>query len=122
MPAGGSPRVILSGSRYQANHAFRGPLCDFIILWCSDAGERAYAVELKGGGFDISKVQNQLQGGADALAVMVPADAVRFYPVLVHVQGMNTTAIKALARCRVNFSGKEYGIFTRKSGSSIERI
>jgi len=47
MPGGNSRRAILAGTSYQTNHAFNGPLCDFIVFLCT-GDDHAYVLELKG--------------------------------------------------------------------------
>jgi len=116
-----SARVVYSGSLYQVNHRYSSALCDCMAFWCSGE-DHVYALELKNGSFDVLKVARQLQGGADVISEVVQATPTKFYPVLVHSEGVNAIARKALARCRVNFRGRAYRIFTARCGSSLSQF
>jgi hypothetical protein len=92
-----------------------------MVFWCGEE-DRAYALELKNGGFDVLKVVKQLQGGANVISEVVETAPVRFYPVLVHSEGINAIARKALNRCRVNFRGRAYRIFAVRCGSTLSHV
>jgi len=121
IPKGNSPRVILAGTNYQANHSFKDPLCDFIVFLCAK-DDQAYALELKGGSFSISEVVDQLQGGAHVVSTMAGSSHVRFYPVLVQAQGVSAIQRKALASRKVLYGGRQYPVIVARCGSDLDQL
>lgn len=110
-PAGSS---TIGGTMYQRSHGWTSALCDCMVFWSSEQ-ERVAAVELKGGGVDLSEVQRQLQGGAEVVErILGERAAVSFYPVLVHC-GIKTVELRQLGRLQILFRAKKYSIVPVRS-------
>jgi len=123
LPTGGGVRRILSGSAIQRNHGHMSKLCDFLFFACRRPRDVACAIELKNGKFDLAKVAEQLQAGADLVnSLAVSPNAVSFYPILVHSRGMTAIARKVIATRRIRYGNSEYRILTAKCGSSLADV
>jgi hypothetical protein len=115
--------ICLSGSAYQRAHSFSEKLADLLFAWEKMPGLKLSApVELKGGGVDVSHVQQQLQNGANLIADMLDGiKGVRFLPVLVH-HAITEPERRTLRRHPVLFRGRRYEITSLKSGGAVASL
>ncbi|MEU4410122.1 hypothetical protein AB0F88_36890 [Streptosporangium sp. NPDC023963] len=111
--------VCLSGTKLQENHGLGGQkLCDFIFWMEKGAAFLGCAIELKGGGSNISHVAKQIQHGATLLDQMVGDLDFSFHPVLVHA-GMKTIELRELDKIKIKRRGKAYRIELIRCGEDL---
>jgi hypothetical protein len=123
LPQADGTWICLSGTSYQRRHSFTDKLADLLFAWEKAPGLRVSApVELKGGGVDVSHVQQQLQNGANLIADMMgDIKQVRFLPVLVH-QTITEPERRTLRSHPVVFRGRKYEITSLKSGGTVASL
>ena len=102
--------MCLSGTNYQRSHNYTSRLSDLLFAWNrTTEGLMSSALELKGGGIDVSRVVEQLQHGADILDALLTGIPCNFLPVLVH-RAIATIQIQELRRHRIRFRGQRFSI------------
>jgi hypothetical protein len=114
-----SLQTILDCDLYSKNYQHTGGICDFLIFW-SHSGLRAAAVEMKGGAWKVSEVQEQLQAGAKLIETLAGAERVAdFQPVLVS-EGARPAEFKRFLDKRVAFRGRPFHIILMRCGEKLE--
>jgi hypothetical protein len=102
--------VCLSGTSYQRSHSYTARLSDLLFAWHRLAdGLVSSALELKGGGIDVSGVVQQLQHGADIIDTLLTGVPCVFLPVLVH-RAIATIQVRELRKHRIQFRGQRFSI------------
>jgi hypothetical protein len=113
---------IISGSLYQAQHAYANPLCDYVLHRSPARGAvplHAILAELKSRGSIRAKhIRDQLQGGVTLIEQKV-ATVVDGVECLLVVDGISNPEIAALARLTVSWRGTKIPIRIRKSGTVL---
>jgi hypothetical protein len=111
--------ICLSGTKYQDNHKYVEKLCDLMFLW-DRSGRRllSAALELKGGGVDVTGVVDQLQHGADIVADLTIGLKLEFLPVLIH-RRLSSVQVDALKKKRVRFRGDPFPIALLRCGGRV---
>jgi hypothetical protein len=118
----GMPRFILRGSRYQEQHGFAEPLCDYIVFWKDDEiGLSVAIIELKGGHVDRG-VKDQLVNGGAIADSLTSISVGGFAALLACNKSPHPEDIKVLARTRVRFQNADYPIRTVRCGSKVEGV
>lgn len=114
------PFACLSGTRHQKNHNYRPKLCDFVVFWVTGKVERAIAVEMKTGRFDLAHAVEQLQNGAQlAEGILGTAHTVTFAPCLFRRDRIRTMEIRQLRKYSVTFRGARYNVRLRTCGEPL---
>ena len=73
--------------------------CDYLFIGEQDDTAWVAPIELKGGGFKVDDVVEQLQGGSDAAHECLPPQTpFRFVPVLAHGKRIHNKDLKELRR------------------------
>jgi hypothetical protein len=82
------------------------------------------AVEMKSGrDVAATKVVDQIQAGASEIHCIVgDAQAVSFYPILLHSGIKHTNELKVLQNRKVTFRGTKYGIIYKRCGTQLLEI
>jgi hypothetical protein len=114
--------IALSGTAYQTTHRYRQKLCDILFGWSQlTGGIASAAIELKGGGFDVSGVIKQLQNGANLADSLLDGLTCNFIPVLVH-QGMPTMSMTQLRNTSIRFRNENYLILIIKARAEVTKF
>lgn len=114
--------VSISGTSYQKNHNHSEKLCDLLFSWARpNHGLASAALELKGGGIDVTGVIQQLQNGANIIADLLTDIDTVFVPVLVH-RAMPPIQHRALKTRQIRFRGRNYLIALVKCPAVIGHI
>lgn len=116
--------ICLSGTRLQKHrHGFeRTKLCDIVVHWENQGNPRfCAAIELKGGGVNVSGAVDQLQAGADLIWELSHYPHRFFRPLLVK-RSLNTFQMRELSRAAVLYGGKKIKIELMNCGDSLESI
>lgn len=83
-------RVIIDLDCERLGIVQTGKRCDYLFVGEEKGAVYVAPIELKSGGFGVSAVIEQLQGGADILDSWLPPGSIfRFAPVLVHGKGVH---------------------------------
>jgi hypothetical protein len=118
-PVSAGAWICLSGTRYQANHKYVDKLCDLLLGWDRAAGGLVCAaLELKGGGIDVTGVVKQLQNGADIIDSLFAGERPAFLPVIVH-RTMSAVQLRELRKRKINFRGRRRSITLMNCGGRI---
>lgn len=124
MPLPSEARVAcMGGTKAQENHNRNHKLSDHVIFWSEGAEDRVGVVELKSKQPSAGKVAEQLQGGASLAEEMI-ADwphEVEFVAAVLH-KGISAPGIKAIARKKVRFRGKDYRVLAKACGTDLIRL
>lgn len=123
LPHGTGVWICLSGTAYQRKHSFSDKLADLLFAWEKSSSVKVTSpLELKGGDVDVSRVQKQLQGGADLIDKMLSEiKGVKFAPVLVF-QTISAIERRTIRSHPVTFRGRKYEITALKSGGSVASL
>ena len=116
----GASLTTLHGSNYQRNHARQGQLCDRIIFGQHN-GNFVCAVELKGdSGIHMSDAIDQIQGGLDlAASLLPPRVAEKWYPLLLYSGSMSGRERNLIRNKTVSYRGKNVRVDRIDCGSSL---
>ena len=108
------------GGNYQLNHAWTGRLCDRVIIGQSHGGF-VCAVEFKGGNNIIMSVAiEQIQGGLDLAAFLLPTRSPeKWYPLLVYSGSMSGRERDLLRNKKVSYRGNKARVDRIDCGSSL---
>ena len=87
----------------------RGSRCDYLFISKKDQNSAwVVPIELKSGRFDVSKVRDQLQGGARfAQTLLARGDQFDFVPILAHGKPIHRAEMYRLRAVRITFRGKK---------------
>ena len=98
--------------------------CDYLFI--SEEGTTTWVapIELKGGKVgSVTRVVNQLRGGAKLAAKLLPKGlAFQFIPVLAHEKPIHRLDYKKLRREKINFRGIEGSIETVNCGDPLVKV
>jgi hypothetical protein len=114
---------LISGTRFQAEHAHTDKLCDYILYWQPLPDSRFLAaIELKTGSLKMNDIARQLQAGATLAESLLPdaCEPLRFAAVLAKRQRMHPDERKVLDRRMVLFRKVKYPIRVLNCGAGIE--
>ena len=97
--------------------------CDYLFVSEEDATTWIAPIELKGGKVgSVTRVANQLRGGADLAAeLLLPGIGFRFAPVLAHKKPMHKHDLKKLRKERIRLRGVSRMIETVRCGAPLVR-
>jgi hypothetical protein len=123
LPQDSNAWICLSGTRFQREHSYAEKLADLLFAWEKEPTLNVSApLELKGGGVDVSHVQQQLQNGANIIAQMLTGISnIKFIPVLVF-QTISDPERRTLRKHPITFRGRRYEITSLKSGGSVASL
>ena len=95
--------------------------CDYVLVVASDEGGVVAPIELKSGGFKVSEVEQQLQGGADQASAWLPrGEQFRFIPILVHGKGIRRPELVKLRRAKITFGGEKWQVTQMRCGRPVK--
>ena len=96
---------------------------DFVVLYCPGEATSShwYIIEMKGSVSSIGDIVKQIQDGADVVQASprfkVPGRfRKKLFPIVAHGGGVRANDF---SRKRIDFFGKPYEIFLKRSGSSL---
>ena len=111
---------VIDMNRVKRAIRHKGRICDCGVLWWRSG--LIAAIELKGGrNTIIERLVEQIQGGLDALAVVVEGQPVTsFFPILMFTGKRDPT--RSLAGHRAEFRGQKRRIIARRCGTMLSAI
>ena len=97
--------------------------CDYLFLSEGDKTTSVAPIELKGGKVgSITRVANQLRGGAKLAAKLLPPGlAIRFVPVLAHKRSIHRVDLKKLRKEKIKLRGIVQMIETVRCGDPLTK-
>ena len=98
--------------------------CDYLFVGEGDETTWVAPIELKGGKVgSVTRVANQLRGGAELAANLLPPGlSFRFIPVLAHKKPIHRLDLKQLRREKIRLRGSVRMIETVKCGDPLVKV